>query len=140
MANAIYDIFKEHAMEKTLFAALTAANIKVVAVDTSGGTPYTFSQSHDFLADVASGSRRFTSGNLANATVVGKTFDADNLVPAFASAASGEAFEAIILYIDSTVEATSNLIIFIDTATGLPLTPDGNNINLNWNGTGIFQL
>lgn len=140
MANAIYDLFKQHSMKKDLFAALTAANVKVVAVDTTGGTPYTFSQSHEFLDDITAGSRRFTSGNLASITVVGKTFDADNLVPAFASASAGSAFEALIFYIDSTVEATSNLIIFIDTATGLPLTPDGNNINVNFNASGIFDL
>lgn len=140
MANAIYDLFKESSMEKSLFAALGTGPVKVVAVDTTGGTPYTFSQAHQFLSDIVAGSRRFTSGNMASLAVSGKNFDADNLVPAFASAAAGAAFEAIILYIDSTVEATSDLIIFIDTATGLPMTPDGNNINVNWNASGIFDL
>lgn len=140
MANAIYDLFKQHSMEKSLFAALSAANVKVVAVDTVGGTPYTFSQAHEFLDDVPAGARRFTSGNIASLAVVGKNFDGANLVPAFASAAAGAAFEALIFYIDSGAEATSNLILFVDVATGLPLTPDGNNINVNFNASGIFDL
>ena len=46
------------------------------------------------------------------------------------------------LYRDTGVEATSALIAYIDTATGLPITPNGGDIIVNWdNGANkIFRL
>ena len=50
--------------------------------------------------------------------------------------------EAIIIYVDSGTEATSPLIAYIDTATGLPITPNGGDIIVTWdNGTNkIFKV
>jgi hypothetical protein len=58
------------------------------------------------------------------------------------TAVSGASIEAIIIYVDSGTEATSPLIAFIDTATGLPITPNGGDIIVTWdNGTNkIFKV
>lgn len=55
---------------------------------------------------------------------------------------SGASIEAIIIYKDTGTESTSPLIAFIDTATGLPITPNGGDIIVTWdNGTNkIFKV
>ena len=48
----------------------------------------------------------------------------------------------IIIYKDTGTEATSPLIAMIDTATGLPITPNGGDIIVTWdNGVNkIFKV
>ena len=41
---------------------------------------------------------------------------------------------------DTGSEATSPLIAYFDTVTGLPVTPNGGNINLTFDAAGIFAL
>ena len=55
---------------------------------------------------------------------------------------TGVSVEALVIYQDSGVSATSRLIAYIDTATGLPVTPNGGNITVTWdNGANrIFKL
>ena len=55
---------------------------------------------------------------------------------------SGDTVEAIVLYKDTGDAATSPLIAYIDTATGLPLTPNGGDVTITWdNGANkIFKL
>jgi hypothetical protein len=51
--------------------------------------------------------------------------------------------ESIVIYDDTpATEATKNLIAFIDTATGLPLTPNGGNVTVQWDAGAnrIFKL
>jgi hypothetical protein len=37
-------------------------------------------------------------------------------------------------------ESAQRLIAYIDTATGLPVTPSGTNIVVTWHASGIFAL
>jgi len=55
---------------------------------------------------------------------------------------TGASIEAIVLYKDTGTDSTSPLIAFIDTATGLPITPNGGDIIVTWdNGPNkIFKL
>jgi hypothetical protein len=104
-------------------------------VDTSD---YTYSAAHDFLDDVASGSRVATSGALTNTTVTNGTFDADDVT---FSSVTGDQSEALIFYLHTGTESTSRLVAYIDTGvTGLPVTPNGGNISLAFNASGIFTL
>ena len=45
---------------------------------------------------------------------------------------TGSSIEAIVIYKDTGTEATSPLIAYIDTATGLPITPNGGDIIVTW--------
>jgi uncharacterized protein YigE (DUF2233 family) len=46
-----------------------------------------------------------------------------------------------VIYIDTGTAGTSPLVAYIDTGvTGLPVTPNGGNINVTWNASGIFAL
>jgi hypothetical protein len=54
---------------------------------------------------------------------------------------SGATVEALVIYIDTGTAGTSRLIGFIDTGvTNLPVTPNGGDISITWNASGIFAL
>lgn len=111
-------------------------DIKVVLVDLDD---YTFSAAHEFLSAVPVAARVATSANLTGKSVstVG-VFDADDVT--FASV-TGDSAEALVLYKDTGIEATSPLIAYIDTVNaGLPVVPDGRDIQVQWNATGIIGL
>lgn len=133
MANALYDYGKEQLLQSL---DLSAVNVKAVLVDTND---YTVNLStHQDLADVAAGARVATSANLSSKTYAAGVFDSADVT---FSSVTGDQSEAIILYVDSGVEATSTLIAYFDTAaSGLPVTPDGNNITVTVNASGWFTL
>ena len=133
MANAIYPKFKEQALQAGV--NLSSGDIKAVLVDLAD---YTYSTAHEFLSDVALAGRVATSPNLASKTLTNGLFDAADV--SF-TAVTGDQSEALILYIDTGTAGTSRLIAFFDTGvTGLPVTPNGGDINVTWNASGIFQL
>lgn len=132
MANAIYPLYKQALL--TAGINLTTLNIKAALIDT--GT-YTYSAAHQFMSSAAAGAVA-RSGNLASKTVALGVFDAADIT---LTAVSGATVEALILYRDTGVDATSELIAYIDTGvTGLVLTPNGGDVTLTWNASGIFAL
>jgi hypothetical protein len=134
MANAIYPTFKQACLTGGV-SDMTSANIKAVLVDLAD---YTYSGAHDFLDDVAVAGRVASSGNLGSKTFTNGTFDSAD---AAFTAVTGDVSEALILYIDTGVAATSRLIAFYDTGvTGLPVTPNGGDINIIVNASGWFTL
>jgi len=133
MANVLYSQFKEDILSAGY--DLSSVTVKAILVDTND---YTFSAAHDDLADVAAGARVATSGALASKTFTGGAFDAADTV---FSTVSGDVSEAVILYVDTGVEATSRLICYVDTfSAGMPVTPIGGNITVQWDASGIFTL
>lgn len=135
MANKIYPKYKEALLAGDTNISLTTGDIKAVLVDLAD---YSYSDTHDFLSDIAAGGRVSTSANLVSKTVSNGTFDAADF--SFASV-TGDQAEAIVLYIDTGVEATSRLVAFFDTGiTGIPVTPNGGDINITVHGSGFFTL
>jgi hypothetical protein len=135
MANALYKKGKQKFLDADI--DWSADNIKIVLVDAAD---YTVDiTNHEFLSDVAAGARVATSGNLASKTSTAGTADAADVT---LTAVTGDPSEALIIYKDTGVAATSPLIAYIDTATGLPVTPNGGDITVTWdNGTDkIFTL
>lgn len=135
MANALYD----KARERFLTGQFNwgTDSIKAVLVDTGA---YTVSlTSHEFLSDISSSARVSTSGAFTGKTTTGGAADANDIT---FSSVSGPSIEAIVIYADTGTEATSPLIAFVDTATGLPITPNGGDIIVTWdNGANkIFKL
>jgi hypothetical protein len=137
MANALYDVGRQNFLEADI--DWLANDIKVVSYDESDDPVDLVND--DALDDILAAAREFTSGNLASKTSSLGVADAADLTPAFTSA-SGDIFDSITLYYDSGVASTSLLICNIDTATGLPLTPDGGNIDITWSSGAnkIFKL
>lgn len=135
MANALYDKGRESFLKGEI--SWDTDNIKAVLVDTA---TYTVDLvNHQFLSDIPAGERVATSGNLTSPTTTAGVADAADIT---FSAVTGDQSEALVLYKDTTVATTSNLIAYIDTATGLPVTPNGGDITVQW-GSGankIFKL
>lgn len=137
MANALYDKGRQAFLEGSI--AFLTDNIKIVLVNIAGGH-YTVNLATDqFLSAIASGDRVATSGNLATKTSTAGVADADDVTW---SAVSGAACGAVVIYKDTGNAATSPLIAYIDTDTGLPITPSGGDIVQVWdNGASkIFKL
>lgn len=136
MTNLIYPKWKA-ARSKALTPDLSSAgtNVKLVLVDLG---QYTYAAGHEFLTDVPSGARIATSGNLANKVVNAGTgvLDADDFT---LPTVSGVSIEALIAYVDTGSAATSRLIGYWDTGvTGLPLTPNGGDVNVTINASGLL--
>ena len=137
MANSLYGFGRENFLEGSI--DWDASDIRVISID-EGDDAVGIDVDED-LADITSGAREFASGALGTKTQTLGTADAADLAPAFASA-SGDEFESITVYFHSGSDATALLILNIDTATGLALTPDGNNIDITWSSGSdkIFTL
>ena len=70
-------------------------------------------------------------------TVAAGVFDAADTV--FTSL-SGDQVEYLVIYEDSGTASTSDLIAMWDTATGIPLTPNGGNVTVVWSASGIYTF
>lgn len=131
MASVIYPIAKKAFLDGDI--DLLNDTIRAVLIDT--GT-YTYSAAHDFYNDL-SGVVGSESGAFSGKTTTGGVFDAGDIT---FTAVSGATVEAIVIFQDTGNAATDALIAYIDSATGLPVTPNGGDINVTWNASGIFAL
>ena len=133
MTNAIYPAYKQALLDASSNADLNDGTVKVALVDTD---TYTYSASHDFLDDLSGVVG--TAQTIANPPVTAGLFDGDNVT---FTAVSGATVEALVIYIDTGTPGTSRLVAYLDTGqTGLPVTPNGGDIAITWNASGIFQL
>jgi hypothetical protein len=108
--------------------------IKIALIDTG---VYTYSSTDEFFS-AASSAVIGTAATLASKTITNGVFDAADVT--FTSV-TGASVEALIIYKDTGSNATSPLILYIDVAaSGLPVTPNGNNIDVQFNASGIFAL
>lgn len=135
MANSLYDKARQGFLDGSI--AWSSNNIKAVLVDT--GTYTVDLANNQYLSDIPSGARIATSANLSSKTSTAGVADAADLT---FSAVSGASVEALVLYQDTGTSTSSRLIAYIDTATGLPVTPNGGDIAITWdNGSNrIFKL
>jgi hypothetical protein len=130
MANAIYPIFKQRLLDKAL--DLDTDTIKAILIDSAD---YTYSAAHDDLADVAAGAQ-VAVATLGTLTIALGVFDSADFSW---TAVTGDQSEAIILYDDT--HASDALIAFYDSSmTGMPVTPNGGDINVTVHASGWFAL
>lgn len=135
MANALYGKGREGFLGGDI--DWDADTIKVALVDS---VEYTLAiTTDDFLADVTAGGIVATSSALASKT---KTLGVADAADITLSSVSGSQFEYIVLYQDSGSASTSRLICCIDSATGLPCTPNGGDITIQFDSGAnkIFKL
>ncbi len=101
-------------------------------------TSYTPAPSSDeFYSSVPGGAITAAGVALASKTNTGGTLGAANTT--FTSV-SGSQSAYLIVYKDTGVAGTSDLILIYDTATGLPVTPNGGNITVAWNSGNLATL
>ena len=137
MANTLRASFKQQLGEEKHL--MTTDSIRCVLIDLAD---YTFSAAHDFLDDIPGAARVAVSGGLTSPSFTSGVFDTADF--AFTSVA-GDQSEALELYNHdgngAAADTARQLIAFYDTGmTGMPVTPNGGNINVTINASGWFAL
>lgn len=142
MANALYDAGREGFLDGTI--DWDTAVIKCDLVDTAGLTVSL--ATNKFRSAIPAANRIASSAALTAKTVTAGVADAADVT---ITAVSGASVEAIVIYQSSAVgggvdvaDTSQRLIAYIDTGTGLPFTPNGGDITIQWdNGANrIFKL
>lgn len=146
MANALYDLARQSFLSQSPSIDMDTDTIKLHLIDT--GAPYTVNlATHQYMNTntVAAAAKIGAAQTLGTKTVTAGVFDAaDSLFPTI----SGASIEALIGWKDGggggtgVSSTTDPLIWYVDTATGLPVTPNGGDINVVYDsGTNrIFKL
>jgi hypothetical protein len=109
---------------------------------------YTFNAAHDMVNDVTgAGGTLVSTATLGSTTITDGVADAADVV--FTAVGVGAACTSLVIYQASALaggadvaSSAQRLIAYIDSASGLPVTPNGGNINVTWdNGANkIFKL
>lgn len=135
MANALYDKGREGFLDGSI--DWDTNDIRLILIDEADDTIDL--SVDDNLDDRAVASRVTTSGAFASKTVTNGVADAADVT---LSAVTGDQSESIDIYKHTGVEATARLICNIDTATGLPVTPNGGDITIQFDSGAnkIFKL
>lgn len=141
MADAFYDNFRNTIFGAGVHGQLDldagATDVRTILRDEGADALNLADQD---LADIAAGARIATSSAVGTKTVgtAGTgAFDHDNVT---FSAVSGASVESIDYYNHTGTESTSQLICNIDSATGLPVTPNGGDITWTPAAGGVFQI
>jgi hypothetical protein len=144
MSNALYPKWKEQLPQGTAAALLNgtgATGVYACLVDTA---VYTYNAAHEFYD--AGGANDVVDGLIGAAVEIAapKTFTAavfDGADVTF-TAVTGATAEALVIFVKNAgAQTTWRLVAYIDTGvTGLPVTPNGGNIVVTWNASGIFAL
>lgn len=133
MASAVYPKYKEAVIQASANSSLAGSGttgVYAALVDT--GT-YTYSAAHQFYSDLSG--IVGTDQELASKTFVSGLLDAaDSTFPSV----SGASVEAVVLYVKNAgANTTWRLVGYID---GISVTPNGGNIGVTWNASGIIQF
>lgn len=136
MPNMLYDECRKRFLEAGI--NWLTDSIKAMLITSSAYTP-NFSQ-HKFLSDIPTAARVTPGVLLTGKSTTGGAADANDVT--FTAVGGNNQVNAILLYVDTGVEATSLLLAWLDTATGLPITPNGGDIIVVWdNGPNkIFRV
>jgi hypothetical protein len=139
MANAIYPLYKQALLSASTDVSLnlnTAQDGPMCSLVDTG--TYTYSVAHQFFSPSLVGIQG-TDQRITSPTVVTGTFDGNDLTY---TAITGVSIEALVIYRhNATANTTWRLVAYLDTGvTGLPVTPNGGDITVAWDATGIFTL
>lgn len=138
MANAFYNDFMRGIARAQLdWAASGGSNIRAGLVDHADDTPAPTTDI--FLADIVTGaSLEESTGNLTliNAADDG-VLDLNDFV---FTAATGDPCESLNFWKFVTNNADSRLFVYIDTATGLPVTLNGGDVNVTIHASGLCKI
>lgn len=136
MANALYDHGRENFLSGDI--SWDSDDIRLAFIDEADDS-IDLANDED-MGDRASASVVAESGNFASKTIAAGVADAADIT---VSTVSGDQFESIDIFLHSGTGADNDLLIAnIDTATGLPFTPSGGDIEVQWDAGAnkIFKL
>ncbi len=133
MANSLYGLARQAFLEGAL--SWSSETIRCYLVDTAD---YTVAIDTDTdVSNIASAGRVGQSPAFTSKDQTLGTADAANVTLSDDGTGSGgvtgDESEAIVIYEETgSVETDYRLIAYIDTATGLPVTPNGGDITVQW--------
>ena len=139
MANALYPKWKQSLMnaDASVDLAQSSASLAPFCALVNTASGYTYSSSHQYYSDLSH--IVGTDQQCTTPAVTNGTFSCDNLT--FASVTGSEVDALVIYRKNAGANTTWRLAMYMDTgATGLPVTPNGGNIVITWNGSGVFAL
>lgn len=136
MANALFPKGKEGFLDGTI--DLDTNDIRAALLRS-----YTYDSADQFLSDITGSGATIvarSAAGLGSKTVTNGVFDAADAV--WSAVAAGAACNNLVLYQYNASDAAAKLIAFIDTATNLPVTPNGGDITVVWDSGAnkIFAL
>ncbi len=133
MANSLYPKAKEAFLNADI--DMLVDTITIALIDTG---EYTYNATHEYRSDI-SNNAVIASINLSNKTTTNGVFDADD---ATFTSVTGANCEALIIFQNTGTQSTSRLIAYIDSATGLPILPNGGDITVAFSSGSnrIFSL
>jgi hypothetical protein len=144
MASVIYPLYKEGLLGAAANSSLNqgdATNGPYCSLVDEGA--YTYSPSHQFYSSVPAPAVIGPANGvqLTTPTIVAGTFDAADIT--FTAVATPTSIEALVIYRHNSGANTTWYLVSLlesDFITGLPVTPNGGDIVVVWNATGIFTL
>ncbi len=132
MANGLYALGRQAFLDG--YISWTGNQIKCVLVDTAA---YTVNlATHQYLADVPGGARIATSTNFTGRTSTNGTADADDVT---ITGVSNTSIEAVVIYQDTGSAATSRLIAYLDTGSGIPFQTNNGDVTIVWD-SGVNRI
>lgn len=137
MANAIYALARQSFLGGSPGINWLTDNIIALLV-TSGYTPNLATD--QYISIIGGGNIVARSGNLSAKTAINGTANAANVT--WPAVSGPTATYVVLAKKDVGGDATSPLILFIDTAINLPNTPNGGDITIQWDSGAnkIFTL
>jgi hypothetical protein len=143
VANSFYDSFLNGILgSHATRVDLDADTIKMFLNDNGSADGAPDAVNDNFYDDRDAGliGTAYTLAAKTIGTVAVGVFDnTTDPAPAF-TAVSGNSVETLEFFKDTGTPSTSDLICYFDTATGLPVTPNGGDINVTFNASGIFKV
>jgi len=138
MANALYPLWKQEALKATAAAGLNGSGttgVYAALIDTGVAS---YNAAHQYFSSIVAG-QIGTEVELGTKTFVNGLFDAADST---FTAVTGNNAEALVIFVKTAgANTTWSLVAWLDTGvSGLPVLPNGGNINVTWNPSGIFQL
>lgn len=144
MANALYDLGRQKFLEGVVAWLTDDIRALLVRESGGGGGPYYTPNlvTDDFLDDIPNNTDCRVGAAVALGTKTSTLGVADAADVTFSTVASGDAIQTVVLYDHTGTDGTSALVANIDTATGLPVTPNGGDITIAWDSGAnkIFKL
>jgi hypothetical protein len=144
MANSIYNAFLNGILgSHATRVDLDTDNIDIALVDNGSADGAPDAAADDFWDDQDAGlidsPYRLVNKTIGGAPGAGVFDNTVDPAPAFA-AVTGTTVESVVMFKNTGTPATSDLICYWDTATGLPLTPNGGDVNVTFNASGIIKV
>ena len=139
MADAFYEVFRNAILGNVVHSLpdLNSDDIRIVLRDEGADALNLADQD---LADITAGARISVSSAVGSATVGTVAVGVFDHADVTFTAVTGASVESLDYYKHTGTDSTSPLVCNIDSATGLPVTPNGGDITWAPHASGVFQI